>query len=287
MPARSSPTVKRRRLAAELRHYREQAGLTIDDVAERLEWSTAKISRIENSRVGVLPRDVKFLLGVYGLSERDEAWDLLLSLARESRQRGWWQQYGEAVPAWFEVFVGLEAEAATIWGYDAEFVPGILQTEDYARAVHYAQLITATDEEIDQLVKVRMARQELLASDDAPQLWLVLNEAVIRRVVGGQATMHAQLEQLMEASKRPNLTLQVVPFGAGAHPAMDGSFSLLSFPEPTDPTIVYIEYYTGALYLEKPQEVTRYRLMFDHLRAAALSVDASRSHIVRVAEELA
>ncbi len=286
MPARSSPTVKRRRLAAELRRHRDAASLTIDEVAERLEWSTAKISRIENARVSVLPRDVKFLLGVYGLSDSDEAWDVLLTLARESRQKGWWQQYGEAVPDWFEVYVGLEAEAATIWGYDAEFVPGVLQTEEYARAVHRAQLIAATDEEIDRLVRVRMARQELLASDDAPQLWLVLNEAVIRRVVGGVDVMRQQLERLIDASKLPSMTLQVVPFSAGAHPAMDGSFNLLGFPEPSDPNIVYIEYHTGALYLEKTTEVRRYRLMFDHLRAAAQSVDASRILMARVAEEL-
>ena len=286
MPARSSPTVKRRRLAAELRRYREGAGLTIEEVAERLEWSTAKISRIENARVSVLPRDVKFLLGVYGLTGSDEAWDVLLTLARESRQKGWWQQYGEAVPEWLEVYVGLEADAAAIWGYDAEFVPGLLQTEEYARAVHRAQLVMATDEEIDRLVRVRMARQELLTADDAPQLWFVLNEAVIRRVVGGVATMRGQLRHLLEAARLPNVTLQVVPFSAGAHPAMDGSFYLLTFPEPADPQIVYFEYYTGALYLEKSAEVQRYRLMFDHLRAAAQSVDESRARMARAAEEL-
>jgi len=286
MPARSSPTVKRRRLAAELRRYRDAAALTIDEVADRLEWSTAKISRIENARVSVLPRDVKFLLGLYGLTASDEAWEPLLTLSRESRQKGWWQQYGEAVPDWFEVYVGLEAEAATIWTYDAEFVPGILQTEDYARAVHQAQLPAATEEEIERLVSVRMARQELLTSDDAPDLWLVLNEAVIRRVVGGAVTMREQLKHLTQASKRPNVTIQVVPFTAGAHPAMDGSFHLLSFPDPSDHQIVYFEYHTGALYLEKPAEVTRYRLMFDHLRASALPVDASRTLIARVAEEL-
>lgn len=286
MPARSSPTVKRRRLAAELRSRREHAGLTIEDVAERLEWSTAKISRIENARVTVMPRDVKFLLSVYGLTDRDDGWDALLALARESRQKGWWQQYGEAVPDWFEVFVGLEAEAATIWGYAAEFVPGILQTEDYARAVHRAQLINASEGDIERLVTVRMARQELLTSDDAPEVWLVLNEAVVRRVVGGRAVMHEQINRLIEASKLPNLTIQIVPFNAGAHPAMDGAFSLLSFPEPSDPNIVYIEYHTGALYMERQQEVTRYRLMFDHLRASAASVDASRAIMARVAEEL-
>ena len=287
MAGRSSPTVKRRRLAAELRHLREASGLTIDEVAERLEWSTAKISRIENARVSVLPRDVKFLLSVYGITETDEPWDVLISLARESRQKGWWQQYGEAVPDWFEVYVGLEAEATAIWGYDAEFVPGVLQTKEYARAVHRAQLMTATDDEIDRLVRVRLARQELLISDDAPQLWLVLNEAVIRRVVGGRQTMRAQLERLIEASNLPNVTLQIVPFSAGAHPAMDGAFKLLSFRDPTDPNIVYIEYHTGALYLEKHADVTRYSLMFDHLRAAALSVGASRDKMARVAEELA
>jgi hypothetical protein len=286
MPTRSSPTVKRRRLAAELRRYREAASLTIDEVAESLEWSSAKISRIENARVSVLPRDVKFLLRTYGLSDQDEAWDVLLTLARESRQRGWWQQYGEAVPDWFEVYVGLEAEAATIFAYDAEFVPGILQTEDYAWAVHQAQLVTATNEEIDRLVKVRIARQEVLRSGDTPQLWLILNEAVIRRVVGGGSVMRDQLDRLIEASRMPELTLQVIPFTAGAHAAMDGSFILLGFPEPTDPQIVYIEYHTGALYLEKRQEVERYRLMFDHLRASALPVDASRALMARVAEEL-
>ena len=287
MAGRSSPTVKRRRLAAELRHLREASRLTIDEVAERLEWSTAKISRIENARVSVLPRDVKFLLGVYGITETDDPWDVLISLARESRQKGWWQQYGEAVPDWFEVYVGLEAEATAIWGYDAEFVPGALQTKEYARAVHRAQLMTATDDEIDRLVRVRLARQELLTSDDAPQLWLVLNEAVIRRAVGGQQTMRAQLERLIEASNVPNVILQIVPFSAGAHPAMDGAFKLLSFRDPTDPNIVYLEYHTGALYLEKRDDVTRYSLMFDHLRAAALSADASRDNMARAAEELA
>jgi hypothetical protein len=286
MAPRSSPTVKRRRLAAELRRYREGSALTIDEVADRLEWSTAKISRIENARVSVLPRDVKFLLSAYGLTDGDEAWDVLLTLARESRQKGWWQQYGEAVPDWFEVFVGLEAEASTIWGYDAEFVPGILQTEEYARAVHRAQLITATEEEINRLVRVRMERQGLLTSDDAPQLWLILNEAVIRRMVGGETVMRQQLERLIEASNLPNMTLQVVPFNVGAHPAMDGSFNLLGFPEPTDPQIVYVEYHTGALYLEKTAEVRRYRLMFDHLRASAQSTDASRTLMARAVEEL-
>lgn len=287
MPAYSSPTVKRRRLAAELRRYRDLAGLTIEEVAERLEWSSAKISRIENARVGVLPRDVKFLLGVYGLTDQDEAWQLLLTLARESRSRGWWHQHGDAVPDWFEVYVGLEAEATTISAYDAEFIPGLLQTAEYARAVHRADLLTATDEEAEGRVRVRMARQARLTAGDGPHAWFVLNEAVIRRRVGGRATTHDQLTRLLEAAELPSVTLQVIPFDVGAHPAMDGAFSILGFREGTDPSIVYIEYQTGALYLEKPDEVRRYGLIFDHLRAAALPVDASRALITSRADELA
>ncbi len=287
MPARSSPTVKRRRLAAELRKARERAGLTIDEVAERLEWSSAKISRIENAHVSVLPRDVKFLLSTYGHTDRDEIWDPLLGLARESRQKGWWHQYGDAIRDWFEVYVGLEAEAATLNCYHTEFVNGLLQTRDYASAVHRAWLPTATDEEIEQLVQVRMARQELLTSPDGPHLWLVFNEAVLRRLVGGRAVMHDQLLRLVDASTLPNVTIQVMPFSGGAHSAMDGSFNILGFPDPVDPQVVYIEYQTGALYLEKREEVDRYKLIFDHMRAAALPVDASRALIRRSAEEMA
>ena len=287
MPTRSSPTVKRRRLAAELRKAREAAGLTIEDVAEKLEWSSAKISRIENAHVGVLPRDVKFLLSTYGHSDSDELWDVLLTLARESRQKGWWHQYGDAIPDWFQVYVGLEAEAATINCYRAEFMHGLLQTRDYARAVHRASLPSARDEEIEQLVEVRMARQELLTSDDAPQLWLILNEAVLRRVVGGCAAMHAQLERLSDATGLPSVTVQVIPFSSGAHASMDGSFTILGFSDDIDPQTVYLEYQSGSIYLEKREEVSRYRLIFDHLRAAALPVEASRTLIRRCAEELA
>jgi transcriptional regulator with XRE-family HTH domain len=284
MPARSSPTVKRRRLAAELRRLRELTKLTIEDVAERLEWSAAKISRIENARVTVLPRDVKFLIAIYGLTPADPAWDALLALSRESRQRGWWQQYGDAIPEWFGTFVGLEAEAEAIWSYDPEYVPGLLQTEDYARTVHRAQLIDGRDEDIDRLVRVRMARQELLTAEDAPQVWLVINEAVLRRLVGGADVMRAQLRRLAQAATLPKVTIQVVPFSAGAHPAMDGGFILLSFP--SDPNIVYIEYHAGSLYLENQADVGTYSLKFDHLRATALSADASQALMARILREM-
>src|SRR5580658_1100161 len=230
LPAHSSPTVKRRRLASELRRYREVAGLTNEEVATRLEWSMAKISRIENARVSVLPRDVKFLLREYGLSERNEAWELLLTLARESRTKGWWHQYGDAIPDWFQVYVGLEAEAATVSKYDSEFVPGLLQTDDYARAIHRASFIKETDEEIERRVQVRIARQELLTANGRPELWFILDEAVIRRLVGGKDAMRRQLLHLVEATTLPNVTIQVIPFAAGAHPSMDGPFTILRFP---------------------------------------------------------
>jgi len=287
MPSRTSPTVKRRRLAAELRRRRDEAGMTIEEVAEHLEWSTAKISRIENARVSVLPRDVKFLLRTYGAEEGTDEWEALLVLARESRQKGWWHAYGDAIPEWFETYVGLEADATTLRTYESEVVPGLFQTEDYARTVYRTVMIKAGNDQIEKEVAVRMARQERLTGADAPQIWSVINEAVIRRVVGGPEIMRPQLVKLAQVSEWPNVTLQVLPFSAGAHAGMDGAFMILGFPEPTDPEVVYVNYYTGTVYLEKPQESDQYGLMFNHLRAAALPVDQSRDLIDRVADELA
>lgn len=285
MAAVSSPTVRRRRLAAELRALRERAGLTLEDVAGQLEWSSGKISRIENARVGVLPRDAKFLLGVYGVAEDSEPWNQLLALACESRQKGWWRDFGDAVPEGFETFVGLEAEAAALRAFESECVPGLLQTEDYAHAVIRASMLTASEEEIARHVAVRMARQARLSGSDAPSLWVVLGEAAIRRPVGGAAVMRAELDRLLDASDLASVTLQVLPFSAGAHPGLDGAFTILGFPG--DPDVVYVHYYTGTVYLEKPDDTGAYSLMFDHLRALALAPGASRDIIVRARDELA
>lgn len=287
MPPHSSPTVKRRRLAAELRRRRDVAGMTIEEVAEHLEWSAAKISRIENSRVSVLPRDVKFLLRTYGEEEGSEEWEALLTLSRESRQKGWWHAHGDAISESFETYVGLEADATILRTYESEFVPGLLQTKDYARAVHHALMTTASDDEIEKVLAVRMARQDRLVADDAPQIWAVVNEAVIRRVIGGNAVMRAQLGRLIEASRQPNVTLQVLPFSVGAHAGMDGAFMILGFPATADPNVVYIDYHKGRVYLEKAPEIHSYELMFNHLRAAALPVGQSLDLIARVADELA
>ena len=283
MAPESSPTVNRRRLATELRKCREAAGLTIDAVADTLEWSSAKISRIENSRVSVLPRDVKHLLRTYGLTEDHDDWEPMLALSRASRQRGWWHEYGTAIPEFFEVYVGLESDAVSISAYHAEFVPGLAQTEDYASALIRAKLADVSD--LERIVKVRMERQRLLTSAEGPHVWYVLNEAVVRRVVGGREVMKHQLERLLAVADLPRVELQVLPFGAGAHAAMDGSFSLLTFPEPRDPRVVYVEYMTGALYIEKPSDTERYKLAVDHLRASALSMDASRALIAGIVEQ--
>ena len=286
MAPSSSPTVRRRRLAAELHRLRQASKLTIEQVAESLEWSTGKVSKIENARVSVLPRDARKLLDIYGIIEGPER-ELLISLARESRQRGWWQQFGETIPEWFATYVGLEAEATVISAYQAEIVPGLLQTERYAAALHRAELMNATEEEIERHVALRMERQARLRQPDAPQFWIVLNEAVIRRVVGERAVMHEQLLRLADAASAPNITLQVLPFSAGAHASMDSAFSIVGFDPPTDGEVVYFEHPTCSLYLEKPDEVARYRLVYEHLRAASLSLDESRRLIARSAEDLA
>jgi hypothetical protein len=286
VPTTSSPTVKRRRLAAELHASRERAGLTIDDVAQLLEWSAAKVSRIENARVRVLPRDVKHLLRVYRVKEGGPDWDMLVMLARESHQKGWWHAYGDAMGEGLKTLIGLETAAATLRTYENECVPGLLQTEDYARSIIRTALSAETDDDIERYVTVRMARQTRMAESPATELWAVIGEAVIRRPVGGGPVMRAQLAQLLEASHRPNVTLQVMPFGVGAHPGMEGSFMMLGFPEPADQDVVYVNYSTGSLFLEKPEEVERSALIFNHLRAAALSISQSREMVSRTQQEL-
>jgi transcriptional regulator with XRE-family HTH domain len=284
LAAQSSPTVRRRQLAAELRRLRQAARLTIEQVAEALEWSAGKISRIENAKNSVNARDTRHLLDLYQVGEGPER-EALLGLARQSRERGWWQRYGEAVPEWFSTYVGLEAEAASIAAYQGETVPGLLQTAPYALDVHRAAMMNADPADIERQVDIRMERQARLTQPNAPQLWVVLNEAVIKRIVGSRQTMYEQLTKLIEISAAPNVSIQVLPFAAGAHAAMDSAFSLLEFEAPTS-SVVYLEHQAGALYLEQPAEVSRYRLVFDHLRAVSLSFDDSARLLRRAADDL-
>jgi transcriptional regulator with XRE-family HTH domain len=286
MPVRPSPTVRRRRLRYELRRLRDEHGLTIEQVQERSggDIKAPSISRWENGERSVRPTDLRLLLDIYGVDgERREA---LLTLARQAKERGWWQSYGSAIPQWFQVYVGLEAEASSVRVYEAELVHGLLQTADYYRAFLRAAPAAAADDEADRKIEVRLARQERLTGDDPPDYWAVLNEAVIRRVVGGAHVMRGQLDHIADMAALPHVNVQVLPFGAGVHPAMDGSFEILGFPEPADPDVVYLENQAGSLYLEEQPEIDRYARMFSHLIAKALDPEESRRMIARIATDL-
>ena len=262
--ARRSPTVRERRLARALRQLREAAGLTIDEVAEKLEMSASTMSRIETAQVGVRPRDLRLLLDIYEVSEVER--DQLLQIARERRQQYWWQEYRDQPNI---TVAGLEADASTIWQYSSQLVPGLLQTEPYARAVLKAIRLDLKPGEIDRRFEMRIHRQELLTSEHPPDYWVVLDEAVVRRQVGGSTVMAEQLGRLIEATRLPNVTLQVLPFTSGEHPGMDGEFTILHYRDSSDPDVVYIENTGSDLYLESTEVTRRYNKIFDHLRAAA------------------
>ena len=262
--AKRSPTVRERRLARALRHLREEAGLTIEEIAEKLEMSASTVSRMETAQVGVRPRDLKFLLDMYEVSEAER--DQLLQIARERRQQHWWQEYADLPSI---LFAGLEEDASTIWQYSTQLVPGLLQTEAYARAVLQAIRLDAKPGDIERRLELRIHRQELLTSEHAPEYWVVLDEAVVLRQVGGPAVMADQLGELIEAARRPNVTLQVLPFTSGEHAGMDGEFTVFHYLESADPDVVYIENTGSDLYLEAPEVTRRYNKIFDHLRAAA------------------
>jgi transcriptional regulator with XRE-family HTH domain len=256
--------VRERRLARTLRQLRDNAGLTIEEVAEKLELSASTVSRMETAQVGVRARDLRDLLDTYGVAgaERDQ----LLQIARERRQQYWWREYKDLPNI---AVAGLEADASTIWQYSTQLVPGLLQTDSYARAVLEAIRLDAKPGDIERRLELRIHRQALLTSENAPEYWVVLDEAVVRRQVGGPAAMAEQLRQLIEVAKLPNVTLQLLPFGSGEHAGMDGEFTLYHYRESADPDVVYIENTGSDLYLEAPEVTRRYNKIFDHLRAAA------------------
>jgi transcriptional regulator with XRE-family HTH domain len=277
----NSPTVRRRRLASELRRLREAAQLTIDEVGEKLECSASKISRIETGHVGVTPRDVRDMLELYAID--DDQREALVQLAREARKKGWWHAYNEVFTG---SFVGLESDASSLHTHQNVLVPGLLQTEEYTRAVIKAIRPDNGEEEVSRRVAARLTRQKLLTDQQPPEYWAILDEAVLCRAVGGPKIMRAQLLKLIELSDLPHVTLQVVPFGAGAHAGMEGPFLILGFPEPADPDVVYVENTTTGSYLEEPSDVYRYTLMFDHLRASALNPADSLLRVRQAADGL-
>ncbi|MCC8245117.1 helix-turn-helix domain-containing protein [Saccharothrix luteola] len=282
MPRGSSPTLRKRRLVSELRRLREAADLTIEDVAERLECSASKISRIETGRVGVTPRDVRDMLSAYGADRATS--EELVQLARDARRRAWWDEFGDIAPG---RYVGFEADAEWVRTYQGLMVPGLLQTEAYTRALIRAVLPDAAPAEVDRRVELRKARQALLLEDDPLSLHAVVDEAALRRLVGGPEVMAEQLARLNEVGELSNITLQVASFEAGGHAAMDGPFVILSFPEQSDPAVVYIESPRGDVYWEQPSDIARYSDMFARLSAESLDPAASSALIGRVARELA
>jgi transcriptional regulator with XRE-family HTH domain len=275
-----SPTVRRRRIAATLKRLREQAAITADQAANEVGISKSAISRIENAQVSALPPVVRSLLELYGV-EGEEV-NALVQVARDARKRGWWQKYDDVLPAWFEVYVGLEAEASEIRTFQPQLIPGLLQTADYARAVIRAEHPDASDAEVDRRVELRMRRQR---DEDPPRLWVVLDEAALRRPIGGIEAFKSQLKRLVEVGEQPGNTIQVLRFDAGEHGSMGSSFSILNFPEPVDPGVVYVETRAGSLYLEG-QDVRDYGRVFDHLVATAKGARESRELISAVINEM-
>ena len=251
------PTVQRMLVGARLRRLRTEMGLTREEAAEAIRASEWKIHRLENGQVGFKDRDIVDLLRLYQVTDPEEVAEFV-TLAREANTPGWWRHYGDLLPSWFRTYVDLEAAAALIRTYEGQFVPGLLQTDDYMRAVVRGAHLEDNSEEVGRRVRLRMARQTLLTREQPPRLWAVVDEAALRRPVGGRKVMRGQLERLLEASKLPNVTLQVLPFAAGAHAAMVGSFSILRFGDQELPDVVYLEHLTSASYLSKTDEVDRY-----------------------------
>ena len=280
----------RRQLGRHLRDARGHARLTVKAAAEALEWSEAKIWRIETGQTSLRSLDAEAMCRVYGVDP--ETTEALKGLAKETKTRGWWHAYGDVIPSGFDVYIGLEGAAASLQSYQSELVPGLLQTPDYARAVISYDNPDNDPDEIERRVRLRMERQALLTRPvAAPELSIVLNEAILRRPVGGRLVMATQLERLAEVSELPNVGLRVVAFAAGLHHGlMSGPFVLLRFPtngdgKETEPPTVYMDGFTGALYLDKPSEITRYDGAFQHIWDAASGEAASKDLFVEAARE--
>jgi transcriptional regulator with XRE-family HTH domain len=267
-----TPTRRRRRLGAELRRLREDAGLTIDRVAEALECSPSKVSRIETGQVSATPRDVRDMLALYRVPDAQR--EDMVQIAREARQRGWWQKFVD-VPDGVPAYVGLEAAATSIDIYMALIVPALLQTADYARAVIAAVRPDLPRKEIDRRVELRLHRQALLDQERPPTLRVLLDDTVLRRPVGGAAVMAAQRRRLLEDAARPAVTVRVLPVDAGAHAGMDGPFTIFGFPADAERDVVALDSAADALYLEDPEDLRRYRRVFELLLPAALPPEAS------------
>ncbi|WP_263106207.1 helix-turn-helix domain-containing protein [Kitasatospora sp. DSM 101779] len=264
--------VRRILLGSQLRRLREGRGITREDAGYTIRASESKISRMELGRVSFKERDVADLLSLYGVDDSAER-EALLGLVREANKSGWWHSFNDVLPGWFQTYVGLEEAAALIRTYEVQFIPGLLQAEEYARAVFGQSRPAISAEELERRVSLRMRRQTLLTGDRSPHLWAVIDEAALRRPVGGPAVMRAQVQHLIDMADRPNVTIQVMPFRFGAHAGESGAFSILRFPEQDLADVVYLEQLTSALYLDKRDDVDAYIQVMERLCVDSLTPD--------------
>jgi hypothetical protein len=277
--------VLRMLLGAQLRRLRERASITRDDAGYHIRASGSKISRMELGRVSFKERDVTDLLEYYGVTDLAER-EKLVQLTREANATPWYQKFQDVVPDWFHVFVGLEEAAQLIRVYEVQFVPGLLQTEEYARAIIMQGAPGVDPEEVDRRVALRMGRQKLLTRENPPRYWVIMDEAALRRPMGGRDVHVAQIERLIDLVSEPNITLQVMPFRYGGHAADGGAFTIMRFPETDLPDVVYMEYLTGAHYIDKPEEVERYAAVMERLSVAGTSPDRTREILAGMLKEI-
>jgi len=282
--APAKATVLRMLLGAQLRRLREAADVSSEKAGYEIRSSRSKISRMENGRVGFKIRDLEDLLTLYGVTDGQQRSEVL-ALARQSSAPDWWARYSDILPGWFETYLGLESAAVGIRSFEVQFVPGLFQTEDYARAVTWLGHHSAAADEIDRRVDLRISRQDLLTRSGPPRVWAIMDEAVLRRPYGGAAVMRAQLRRLVEAAELPHVTLQVIPFASGGHAGASGAFSILRFQERDLPDVVYIEQLTSALYLDQRPDVEHYLEVVDQLSGEALTPADSAAFIEQVARE--
>jgi transcriptional regulator with XRE-family HTH domain len=283
-PSVGDPTVLKILLGAQLRRLRDLAGVSRDEAGYHIRASGSKISRLELGRVSFKERDVADLLELYGVVGEQK--DQLLQLTHEANATPWWQKYREVVPDWFQVYVGLEEAAALIRIYEVQFVPGLLQTEDYARAVVMQGSPNLLPEEIDSRVAVRMGRQKLFSRENPARLWAIVDEAALRRPIGSRDVLAGQINRLIDATSEPNITLQVMPFKHGGHAAEGGAFTIMRFPEADLPDMVYMEYLTGAHYIDKPDDVELYAAVMERLSVAGTSPEKTRDILGDILKEL-
>ena len=270
-------------LGARLRRLRQATGITRDNAGRAIRSSGSKISRLELGRTGFKQRDVSDLLTLYGVGDDDAERAILLGLARQANDAGWWRGYGDVLPAWFEPYLGLEQAATIIRSYEVAFIPGLLQTPEYARAV--IRLMDGVSEaEADQRVALRLQRQQLLHRPNPPRLWVVIDETALRRPIGGRAVMLEQVDQLVRMSRLQNVTVQVMPFSAGGHAAAGGQVTMLRFPEELLPDVVYQEQMDSAVYLNKPADTVHYWNVLNRVATEALPPDASVAKLRRLAD---